>query len=505
MSRSVRPKRAGEDYARTHQAEDELDGPSNTKKPRFDLRNPSALAPDELEDDAVLDADEIGRRGQGVRRNAVNLDGYQSDSENEGFDARVEAKARAKRRQQKQQAGGDDDDDMFADDMEEEVEEEMGEDEAYRKNKKNVRFLRDDEIEGQANKSRGGRAVHVDLSRPLDVRGAEDVESESESEVDETERARVDEGMDEEVGAGGKKTHAPLIDAFNMRAEQEEGRFDEQGNYVRKAADPDAIHDTWLDGVSKKDIRRAKEAADKRENERRERDKKNDSILAADLLRTLITHMQRGETVLEALARLGKGLRKKPKWQLKNKSKNKKSKAESNGDEDVEMTEENPEETARKKAIDDVTGAADLLLTRGQTEIYDQEREMLTRQFKRETGEDWVDPPEVDDTQVADGNKAADSGTLWEYRWSDARDGGETHGPYDSAMMQSWNDAGYFGEGVEFRRVGGAEDDWSEKSPRPYEKKQGLLLKSKPPSKDRHSRYAVTRIVDIKLKSKQKR
>lgn len=456
MSRSVRPKRAGEDYARTHQTEeDEVNGPSTTKKPRFDIRNPSALAPDELEDDAVLDADEIGRRGQGVRRNAVNLDGYQSDSENEGFDARVEAKAKAKRRQQKEEGGGDDDD-MFADDAAEEVDEEMDEDEAYRKNKKNVRFLRNEEIEGQANRSRGGRAVHVDLANPKENQNAEDVESESESEVDEEERARVDEGMDEEVGAGGKKTHAPLIDAFNMRAEQEEGRFDESGNFVRKAVDPDAIHDTWLDGLSKKDIRRAKEAADKRENERRERDKQNDSIITADLLRTLITHMQRGETVLEALARLGKGLRKKPKWQ-----KNKNKKVKENGGEDIEMTEDNPEETRRKKAIDEVTGAADLLLTRGQTEIYDQEREMLTRQFRRETGEDWVDPPEVDENQVAgDVQASADSGSLWEYRWSDARDGGETHGPYDGTMMQSWNDAGYFGEGVEFRKVGGAGNDW---------------------------------------------
>lgn len=43
---------------------------------------------------------------------------------------------------------------------------------------------------------------------------------------------------------------------------------------------------------------------------------------------------------------------------------------------------------------------------------------------------------------------------MWEYRWSDARDGGDAHGPYDSAMMHSWRSAGYFGEGVEFRRIG---------------------------------------------------
>ena len=65
-----------------------------------------------------------------------------------------------------------------------------------------------------------------------------------------------------ELGAGGKKSHAPKLDAFNMKNEQEEGRFDAQGNFVRKAADPDAVHDSWLEGVSKKDMKKAKEAAD---------------------------------------------------------------------------------------------------------------------------------------------------------------------------------------------------------------------------------------------------
>ncbi|QKX60720.1 uncharacterized protein TRUGW13939_07866 [Talaromyces rugulosus] len=461
MSRSFRPKRAGEDYSRTHHGLEEE--ASTSKKARFDLRNPSALAPDELEDDAVLDADEIGRRGQGVRRNAVNLDGYQSDSDNEGYDVRAEARAKAKKQQH-----ADEDEDMFADlkedDDENDAAEPLDEDDAYRQNKKTVHFMKNEQIEGQVESSRGGRAVRVDLADPSGKRKlrAEEAESESESEVDDEERDRVDTVIDEEIGAGGKKTHAPLIDAFNMRNEQEEGQFDDQGNYIRKAVDPDAVHDTWLDGLSKKDIRRAREAADKRETERREKDKENDSLLASDLLRTLISHLQRGETVLEALARLGKGLRKRPKWQSKQRSKNKKAKnGLDNGEanDDAEMAEENPEEVARKEAIEKVTGAADLLLTRGQTDIYDSEREVLTRQYLRETGEEWVDPPKADENQALEA--ASGASKAWEYRWSDARDGGEMHGPYDSAMMQSWSDAGYFGDGVEFRRVGDSQDSWS--------------------------------------------
>ncbi|KAF7718993.1 Glycine-tyrosine-phenylalanine (GYF) domain-containing protein [Penicillium ucsense] len=442
-STQPRPKRAGEDFTRTHHAQDDDTSP-DSKKPRFDLRNPSALAPDTLDEDQFLDADEIGKRGQKVRRKAVNIDGYDSDSENEGFSARIEKKSEQKRRQHDAE-----DDDMFAELQDDFGEEELDADEAMRKNKKNVRFLRDDEIEGQDVTSKGGKAMHADLSKGPDEIDV-DEDEQSESDVAEEERAKIDEEIDEELGAGAKKKNAPLLDAFNMRTEQEEGRFDDQGNYVRKAVDPDAVYDTWLDGLSKKDIRKAKEAAEKREEERKEQDRINDNILTADALTTIITHLERGETILEALARLGKGLQRKPKWQ------NKKKKTKNVASEDAEMTEANPDEELRRTAIDAVTGAADILMGRGQPEIYDTGRELLTRQYRNETGDDWVEPP----VTSKDGPSEANA-TMWEFRWADARDGGNPHGPYDTATMESWKDAGYFGEGVEFRRVGDTQQ-WSQ-------------------------------------------
>jgi CD2 antigen cytoplasmic tail-binding protein 2 len=48
---------------------------------------------------------------------------------------------------------------------------------------------------------------------------------------------------------------------------------------------------------------------------------------------------------------------------------------------------------------------------------------------------------------------------MWEYRWTDSRDGGVINGPYDGMTMKQWNEAGYFGEGVEFRRTDGG--DWT--------------------------------------------
>ncbi|CZT11825.1 uncharacterized protein RCO7_07483 [Rhynchosporium graminicola] len=467
---AARPKRAGEQFARTHHAED---GPSN-KKPKFDIRNPSALAPDAPEEDAVLDADVIGASGAGMKRGAVNIDGYDSDSENEGFDARAEERAKAKGKKGKGKGGNvnlaeafeygkdgnggiganvgkedDEDEDMFGD-LEEDDEEEKEESAIGSKaREKAVKFLEADEIEGQVDSSRSGG--HISGNFALDPKGklsthAMDDALSSDDEEDAA-LAAEEEDVDAEVGAGGLKRNAPKVDAFNMKAEQEEGRFDAAGNFVRKANDPDAKHDMWLEGVSKKEMKKAAEAHEKREVELRQKRLEDDAMLLPNILRVLILDMEKGETVLEALARLGKGqtkTKKVPKWKLK-------KMGVDCMDVDPKKADEDPAQVKIKEAVERITGAADQLLTRGQTEIYEQEREMLIRQYRREAGEDWIEPPKAD---AGDDLNDVRPVKMWEYRWIDGRDGASKQGPYDGTTMAAWQDAGYFGEGVEFRIAG---------------------------------------------------
>lgn len=448
---AARPKRAGEDYNRTND--------NAAKKPRFDYRNPSTLAADAPEEDLILDADVIGKSGAQTKRNAVNIDGYESDSDNDNFDARA-----AERDKSKQGAGGkskdEEDDDMFAD-LEEEVKDGDEDEDLARegkKRKKDVKFLDPNDIEGQVMDSTSGGHVSGELLK--DQKGKRKAKDEdSESSGDEEERDRLDDEMEDElaaeIGAGGKKKHAPRLDAFNLKDEEEEGRFDESGNYVRKAMDPDAVNDNWLEGLSKKDMKKAKEAQEKREDERRRKAIEDDAVLTSDILSTLILYLETGETPLEALARLNKGKvkeKKEPRW------KQKKQKEKSGMDVDEPAPAANgqpkdPKEEARTKAVEAITGAADALYSRGQLEIYEVEREILMRQYQRETDQDWQ-PPAAPQAEAQNGDAA-----MWEYRWSDARDGGEHHGPYDAATMKAWNEAGYFGEGVEFREVG--TEEWS--------------------------------------------
>ncbi|OJD30057.1 lin1 family protein [Diplodia corticola] len=466
---------------------------ASNKKPRFDYRNPSTLAADAPEDDAILEADEIGKAQRQVKRNAVKIDGYDSDSSEENFDARAEEKARAAKAAE-QQSKDADDADMFAD-LEDDFkdgddDEELGR-EGGKAKKKSVTFLDDNQIEGQVADSKSGGHVSADFSlgggggggakgKGKVKRGSDDDDDDSssddESGGDDEQRDRVDSDMDEELGAGAKKKHAPKLDAFNMKAENEEGRFDDQGNYVRKANDPDAVHDTWLEGLSKKDMKKARAAEEKREEERRRRAVADDQVLTSELLAALIVRLDRAETVLEALARLGTGKKKnkpkpRPKWQQKNKRKQPAAAPTNNGEDAMDVDpaaaaqKEDPAERRRRDAVEALTGAADQLLTRGQTDIYDQEREALVRQYRRETGDDWVDPPKKEEKEKEEEEEAPDADAegetrMWEYRWADARDGGERHGPYDGRTMKAWGDAGYFGEGVEFRRVGEAAAGW---------------------------------------------
>lgn len=448
---AARPKRAGEDFARSHE--------NTSKKPRFDYRNPSTLAPDAPEEDIILDADVIGKSGAQTKRNAVNIDGYESDSDNDNFNARAAERERRKNGGANGQKSKDEEeDDMFADleeaDGDEDEDKDLG-----KTRKKEVKFLDQTEIEGQVLNSKSGG--HVSSEILLNKRGKKRAEHSEESESssgEEEDRDQLPDEMEEEfateVGAGGKKRHAPRLDAFNLKGEEEEGRYDESGNYVRKATDPDAVNDNWLDGLSRKDMKRAREAQERRDDEQRQRAAESDALLTSDLLSTLIQQLDTGETPLECLQRLNKGKPKEnkvPKWKQK-KQKDKMDIDDSNDN----TAAPDPAEATRRKAVEAITGAADALYSREQHEIYDTEREVLMRQYKRETGDDW-EPSAGRDIAEGEVQDDYDETAMWEYRWSDARDGGEHHGPYDGATMKAWNAAGYFGEGVEFRRVGASE------------------------------------------------
>lgn len=469
---AARPNRAGEDFARTHHGE----AGSDSGNAKFDVRNPSILAPDSREEDAILDADVIGSR-HSTKRGAVNLDGYDSDSDNETFNARAASRKKGKVDINEQldnydaagsaaaASGGnvngadedEDDQDMFAmggeadAPKEEEEEEEDADFDRSGKKKKDVRFLDAAQIMGQEHGSKSGGHVRLD-------------DQDSEDDEAEAQLAALEEGVDEEVGAGGLKRNAPKVEAFNLQAEMEEGQFDQSGNYVRKAADPDAVHDNWLDGVSKKDMKKAAAAHEKREAEARQQRREEADVLVSDMLKTLILQLEPSESPLEALARLGRGqtkTKKIPKWKLKKMNKGAED-MEVDKEVDKEDSAQDAEQMRIKESINAITDAADKLLSRDYEEVYDQDRELLIRAYRRETGEDWVEPASRHQDVEHEATATAEPPTQqWEFRWTDGRDGGAKQGPFDKATMKAWQDAGYFAQGIEFRSAGSGDDGWT--------------------------------------------
>lgn len=113
--------------------------------------------------------------------------------------------------------------------------------------------------------------------------------------------SRLSSDSDEEEG---EEAEAIPIEPFHMRTEMEEGKFNEEtGGYVRNA-DEDVMEDEWLEGISKKEIRKAKKAHDERMAKQDEPPINNSTTLGkAQVIQELAAFMELGETVTETLQR----------------------------------------------------------------------------------------------------------------------------------------------------------------------------------------------------------
>ena len=231
-----------------------------TKKTRFVEPNedPAHFA-DEV--DAALETPSSKRKG------GVRTDGYDSDSSND-------EEGVVYSRQKARQADGAEDDDMFAMADKEEKGEEGG--------KKKEEYLRLGDIEGQE---------FNDGSE----RDSDEEEDEPEDEDDAERRKKAGMGYE--------------LSSFNMREEMEEGKFAADGTYIR-TFDPHSTHDRWMEGVSEKEIKLAKRRKKQQDRIQMEKVKAEERELEQSggkhaLEIQLVALLKRGETVLEALSRLG--------------------------------------------------------------------------------------------------------------------------------------------------------------------------------------------------------
>ncbi|KAI0374889.1 hypothetical protein BV20DRAFT_1110713 [Pilatotrama ljubarskyi] len=346
------------------------------------------------------------------RKGRVNTEGYESDSSDDGEGVVNSRKPSAA-------GAADEDDDMFAIGEKEEKEEKEG------GKKKKEEFLRLGDIEGQEFGERS------------------DKEDESEEE---------DEPADEDEAIRRKKAGMGYeISSFNMREEMEEGKFAADGTYVR-TFDPHAVHDRWMEGMDEKEIKRARKqhkAQERLQKQLQEAEERELRELGGkdQIEQQLVGMLKKGETVLEALQRLGAKARKNG-GNVKKRPNNKIKSDPSGGAMDVDKSPKAPSE------IDHITHLASTLMSLGDTDIYSKTYEELVRSVRASGKVDanWV-PPSAD--------------VKYEYKWDvpEAGDAGQVFGPFSEEEMQAWYSAAYFGpsgEKVKVRKVGGEWGSWSE-------------------------------------------
>ncbi|KAG5440506.1 hypothetical protein PCK2_000440 [Pneumocystis canis] len=343
----------------------------------------------DLTEDEFLEAD-LGVKTSHSRR--VYTQGYDSDSSHESF-----KKDDAKDFNESKEI------DMFSENGTEPF---ISDRIDQKESKKTVRFIDIHEIEGQ------------------------DFTSQQEFEEMMDEHEEDDEIFDPELGASGNKKNPPKIEAFNMKTDFEEGKFDEDGNYIRNAPDVNAKHDIWLKGIKRSDIVKAKKAMEKKEQEERLRLQTEKQWTLEGLYESLLELLEVGETVIEALQRLGGGLNRTRRWTTKHRK-----------HVQVDINNEQSEEIQkRNKDIEQITELADRLMQRGYSEIYDLTREAIAREYQKETGKVWKHPHKEDEEPK------------YEYRW-EGKD--EIYGPYERYQIKSWYDQGFFTEQrIEIRKKG---------------------------------------------------
>ncbi|KAI8914973.1 hypothetical protein DFJ77DRAFT_42038 [Powellomyces hirtus] len=177
---------------------------------------------------------------------------------------------------------------------------------------------------------------------------------------------------------------------FNMEEEMEEGNFDESGHYIRKR-DEHLIHDSWLQGVTKDDMERAR-AAHERQQEQSNADEASEDQDISDpnhIWLKAIHLMKPGESIPKSLRRLAGN---KPNQSTRNKWNKKKREA----DKARAEAEKDPQAEDRKQALDQLTSYADKLMGLGVLDVYENTYEQVVRKLRSADllYEDWQPPTE---------------------------------------------------------------------------------------------------------------
>ncbi|CAO3635709.1 unnamed protein product [Mucor hiemalis] len=260
-------------------------------------------------------------------------------------------------------------------------------------------FSHEDELEGK--KSRRG-AVNFDVydSEDEEVGGgvySSDSDDENKKEDKEEEVPTASEDFDMFGGEAepAKDKGKGKVDPNTQIEGQEFNSFDRELSEDEDDVDPQAFHDKWMEGISRKDMNKAKEALEKREREEALKEAERQSNIPqtqTDIYRVLVEYLKPGQTVQEALTSLANSIPKKvPAWKQKMLDKKNKNKKGKDAVTPVAALSEE-EESARRQKVESITGLADQMMALGHFNVYEDTFEIMVRHLRREgvVDDDWL-------------------------------------------------------------------------------------------------------------------
>ncbi|GAA5900581.1 uncharacterized protein JCM6883_002888 [Sporobolomyces salmoneus] len=475
------PKRPADAFAPSSFPTDRSTTSLSGKRQRYAPPNASTVLSEPLADDLELDLEGTGGT-QNSKKKIVVTDGYDSDSSGGEDESGFGGGKRRKAAEGAQKAGEEEEDEDMFGAVEDELDGKGKESELERK-KGGKEWLEMGDIEGQEFSKRDMRDDEEDA-------GVDDGEEEEELEE---EYEEVDDHANDDDAPRSRRSKKGMgfqLSSFNMQEELAEGRFSADGSYVANAIDPLATHDSWLNGLSKMQIKQAREAKERMDAKNREREKEESmrgeeqlTQLRDDCLIGLLSEVREGETVAGALNRLGRS--KKRVEQLQQDS-------EGGGRGGESTTKTSSKSISRyTNKINRLTHfASTLLSSHGELEIYDQRYENIIKTLKMEGAvrRDWVPPTDTDEDQeieriemmewtlreqeskeqkkgdLASGSRdgrsrvvisrptttgsTAATAKYW-YKWNPAPEGqnpDEKYGPFERNELESWIQQGYFGD-----------------------------------------------------------
>ncbi|KAJ9108888.1 hypothetical protein QFC21_000209 [Naganishia friedmannii] len=328
------------------------------KRARFE--SPSTLetaATDFFEDD-------VGNQSKKskAKRTLVGKEGYDSDSTDDG-EGVVPSRKTAH--------GEESDDDMFGGVAEAQAT--MSSKDAINNAEKKEAYLDLADIEGQ------------------DFHHSKEDDSDYDSEEEARKQAEA-QGLDGPMGF--------QMTGFNMKTELGEGKMTADGEtFVMNDADPNEQYDKWLDGVDRDAMKKARKAHREQERVQRERQEKEENDLSGEarsgkergIMREMVELLERGETVLEGLQRLGKEMHKKSKavesssgfkkksWIERQRERKALLQGETGDDMQVDSTHTNPAEPHHQSPFAHLNDLVSSLTSLGHLDVYSMTREAMQR------------------------------------------------------------------------------------------------------------------------------